>query len=275
MTSYPPTPEALLADRGWRIRNSLWVLPVGLIGCLTWASFLYVAVRAKKRAYWIAAAVYLAAFIAAIVLSELGGPTENEIKAGAVQTAAQDTADTWMGGLLFATWIGGIIHALMIRKEFLRILAYQSAPNPVLQPQYANNVPNPAVPQQQPQWIADYTRGYWAPNPAPAGAAPDNPVRVATSTVAVNSASVTELLGLGLSAPEVDTVLAARARPGGIRDLADFAAVTKMKPHQLPTIAERLDFTPASQSEPGPRLDLPSPAETPSDTRALGRRLDL
>ncbi|MGX1810002.1 hypothetical protein ACWIGI_30165 [Nocardia sp. NPDC055321] len=306
------TPEALLADRGWRIRNSLWVLGVGALGCLNWACFLYIAVRTRHRAYWVAAFAYVAAAVITIVLIELQGPTEEEVAKGSPPpTATQETISSWMAGFVLAVWIGGIVHALLIRPRYLELLAQrQTGSQTSLTPAY----PNPIAAQQYPSWMSDSTHAYWGPTPGgaepaplaampnpgaqtPAAApdrwgqapghatdprtqasfaAPDSRTRTPStatnqwgqapgagtgSRVHVHTASLTELAGAGLSHQEAEAVLRARMKPGGIRNLVEFAAVTGVKPHRLHALADRLDLT--------------HQAESPPPAKLLGRRLDL
>ena len=61
--------ELLLQDRAWRRRNSMWLLPtLACCGVLTWASFLYIGVKAKRPSWLAAAAFYGVAFILYFVL---------------------------------------------------------------------------------------------------------------------------------------------------------------------------------------------------------------
>ncbi len=110
--------EVLLDDRAWRRRNSMWLLPTVLCcGLLTWGCFLFVGVRAKRRSWLTAAAVYGVAVVAYFVLIETG------------PKAPDGTSDTssWQGtvGSLFflAVWFGGAVHALIINRQWLAFLA--------------------------------------------------------------------------------------------------------------------------------------------------------
>jgi len=102
--------QTSLASWRWRLRHSLWlVVPVLSVGILTWAAFLYVGVRARRPAWWIAGIVYAAALVVVFVLDETSARRPNEYTSG------------WGGGLLLAIWIAGSLHALIINREWLRL----------------------------------------------------------------------------------------------------------------------------------------------------------
>src|SRR5690606_21976205 len=78
----------LLRDKPWRDRNSMWLLPtIGCCGLLTWASFLYIGIRGRRRAWLGAAAAYGVATIAYLAI------------VGSAPETADGTADTsgWRG----------------------------------------------------------------------------------------------------------------------------------------------------------------------------------
>jgi hypothetical protein len=101
----------------------MWLVPtVVCCGTLTWASFLYVGIKTKRRSWLIAAACYGVAFVLYLALQSTA------------PTAADGTTDTSgalysAGNLVFAgVWIGGAIHALAINREWL---AFQASPQAI------------------------------------------------------------------------------------------------------------------------------------------------
>ena len=116
----------------------MWLLPtIACCGLLTWASFLYVGVRARRRAWLAASAGYGVATVVYLTI---------------VQTApesADGTADTsgWRGiaGTVFilGVWLGGCVHALIINRQWLDFLATQPEAGP-LPPVPATAVSPPA-----------------------------------------------------------------------------------------------------------------------------------
>lgn len=101
--------QTSLASRRWRLRHSLWlVVPVLSVGLLTWAAFLYVGVRARRPAWWIAGIVYAAALAVVTVLDETSARHPGEPTSG------------WGGALLLAIWVAGSLHAIFINREWLR-----------------------------------------------------------------------------------------------------------------------------------------------------------
>jgi Bacterial transcriptional activator domain len=96
--------SALLRKRTWRWWHSLWMLPCILgVGILTWVSFLYIGVRARRTRWLRHAAVYGAAAVTAVVVSNKG----------------PELAKHGAGLLAVITWIAGMIHASWINREWL------------------------------------------------------------------------------------------------------------------------------------------------------------
>ncbi|MFE6919672.1 helix-hairpin-helix domain-containing protein [Nocardia sp. NPDC057663] len=159
----------------WRILHSLWILPAFVLGMLTWASFFYIGARTGKRAWLIAGLVYLLVLIGIFVGVEHSGPTVAEVAAGAPPKTGQERiVDTWTTGVIFANWIAGFAHVLLIRTQYLELLWIRlTSRQTMFAPMYPNQVPpQPVYPNQiQPQsgspWLADGSRQYWAPQPAP------------------------------------------------------------------------------------------------------------
>ena len=251
MTVDSRPPPQLLADRSWRMRNSAWMLPV-ILGCgmATWASFLYIGIKARRRSWQIAAGVYSVAFVAMMVVS---GSAE-----GDPQHGSTGTASNLMGGLLVATWAAGIVHAVMVRPQWLRWRADHNqpwwatpthpapAPAPQMHPPAAS-IPAPVAPLVEPS-------RFWAP-PAPAAALGQVTIAVATPA---------ELAALGIDPAGVQRLLAARSRPGGITTVQDFADLAGLPPHRLAAVVQRVVLSAPPSPAPG-RPTFPAP----------GRRLEL
>ncbi len=116
----PGGEELLLQDRAWRRRNSTWMVPA-LVGCgfLTWTSFLYVGVKAKRASWLVAAAAYGAVLVLCFALIGTA-PTEAD---GSTDTSSWQS--TVGSACLLAAWIGGIVHALIANREWL---SFQASP---------------------------------------------------------------------------------------------------------------------------------------------------
>lgn len=106
----------------WRIRQSAWVLTSLLFGFTTWAGFLYIGTRARRRRWLVAAAVY---GVAAVALFELAASSPMDAHAKYV--------DSWQNSLgmlvMFTLWPAGLIHALLANRAWLTWLA-ESRPQP-------------------------------------------------------------------------------------------------------------------------------------------------
>lgn len=86
-----------------------WLLLVGLgAGLTTWAAFLYLGIRARRRAWLAWAAVYGALAVAGVLLDSVRQPTPQESAAGATA--------------LLIAWVVGTVHAAAIRKDAKRQL---------------------------------------------------------------------------------------------------------------------------------------------------------
>lgn len=117
--------ETLLQDRDWRRRNSMWMLPVvTCCGVLTWTSFLYIGIRAKRPSWLAAAGFYGLAFVLYYIL------------VSAAPTATDGSPDTsgWQytagASAFFVVWIGGIVHAAIVNRQWLSYLAAPQNPAP-------------------------------------------------------------------------------------------------------------------------------------------------
>lgn len=102
-------------SRWWQLEHSWWLALIALgCGFLTWAAFGYVALRTKRRAWFVWAAVYLALI--------------------GVSTYLLDSyeQDDWQLGVgvfgLLGCWVGGFAHGLAIRGEALDRLSLDEDP---------------------------------------------------------------------------------------------------------------------------------------------------
>ncbi|HKY16543.1 MAG TPA: hypothetical protein VJM33_16570 [Microthrixaceae bacterium] len=115
--------ELLLQDRDWRRRNSMWMLPaLACCGLLTWTSFLYIGVKAKRPSWLAAAAFYGVVFVLYAVLV---GTAPEAADGSPNMSAWPRTAGTIC---FFVVWLGGIVHALIVNPQWLSFLASPQAP---------------------------------------------------------------------------------------------------------------------------------------------------
>jgi DNA uptake protein ComE-like DNA-binding protein len=98
----------------WWSRDRAWLLLVGPAGLTTWAAFLYIGIRARRR-QWLGFAALYAAMVAAWLL--LDAPAHPS--GAAAGTAA---------GLALATWVGGGIHAIAISGDAIRQIKNREDP---------------------------------------------------------------------------------------------------------------------------------------------------
>ena len=86
-----------------------WVIvPLISVGILTFASFLYVGLRARRNAWLVASAIYLAIFVTAFAVDAAAGGAE--------------WSSTMAGFALFGLAGGGLAHCMAIRKTFYAIV---------------------------------------------------------------------------------------------------------------------------------------------------------
>ncbi len=85
-----------------------WLALVALgLGFTTWAGFLYIGVRARRRAWLAWSAVYAALMVVAVALN---APPHPSSTASGVATAA-----------LLGAWVGGTTHAAIVRQKAARM----------------------------------------------------------------------------------------------------------------------------------------------------------
>jgi hypothetical protein len=117
----PLSPRSRLLAKGIRKRLNLCLCLVTFgLGFMTWAAFLYLGLRLRRRTWLVWSAVYAALTITFWVLEVAGlsGPSHK-----ATPIAA---------GLFLLVWIGGIVHYFAIMRNAARQMAGLSALNPAL-----------------------------------------------------------------------------------------------------------------------------------------------
>ncbi|MEE6257002.1 ComEA family DNA-binding protein [Plantactinospora sonchi] len=92
---------------GWRLRHSLWlILPIFGFGCLGGLGFIYVGLRARRRAWWISGIVYLVVGWSSFLV---------------VGTTPEESAlSDWMVGLLLAAYVASLVQAGLVNAGWLR-----------------------------------------------------------------------------------------------------------------------------------------------------------
>lgn len=112
LTAHPFPPVATPASPEqwhWELRHSLWVLWLIVpLGITTTGAFIYIAGRARKWEWGVAAVVYGALTAASLVIDS-GRPA-----VGAARIA---------GLLLVMAWLGGLVNGLVVRRRYLSLLA--------------------------------------------------------------------------------------------------------------------------------------------------------
>ena len=242
-------PAQKLGNVWWRIGHSAWMLPSILcIGVLTGASFLYIGVRARRKAWWIPGIVYLVLGVGCFIAF---GPTER----GSLQ---EDLA----GGGLITIWLGGMTHAFLINREWLRWYAYYGSqwyrqppvagypvapaggysapPGGYAAPPGSYAAPPGYQPQLPPHGSAlqhgapqYYGHGPVA-QPAPAQPAPATAPVAPGGPLDVNLATAEQFASLpGFDAARAQWTIADRNMRRGFGSVEEFAAAAQLAPHEF------------------------------------------
>jgi hypothetical protein len=250
VTWTPPDPYH--QPLSWKLANSAWLLaPILTFGCASVAGFLYVGLRARRPAWWIAGICYT---VAANVFLFAGDSLPDE-----------SNVSVLMSLLWVLTWVASVAHAVAINGSWLRWLAGQrwparapqSAPWSYGPPQqYGPPQPYaPPLPPQVQQAVPNLQQYYATPpsaGPAPAPAVPP--------PLDVNTADLEDLAALAPIGPErAARVVAARQERNGFASVAEFAAVADLAPHQFAGVRDRLTCTPlpAPPAQKQPERDVP------------------
>ena len=222
------SPSALLASRTWRWRHSVWLLgPIVGLSMVTWAAFLYVGAKARRRDWLAAAVLYAIAFGAGMYLTN-------------VSQGSDAATDDWGGVLLLFTWVVGMVHALASNRAWLRWCATHSAPwyvEPTPATSAPGRTPSPAPTGSAPLGV-DASQFYASPPPAP---------------LDVNRATEAELLRLpGMTPERVQEALSARTARGGFGSVEQFAAAAGLAPHEHARLRSWVTCSVAPMTSPQP-----------------------
>lgn len=275
------TPAERLCSRSWRLRNSLWIAPVILLaGIATWASFLYIGLKAKRKSWLIAAGVF---GVGAIVTMTLIQSYSDGVKG---TSSAGENASGWVTVLL---WLGGIAYAVKSNREWLKWKAHAQpsaswyapgsepaavpAGEPTVDDLLLGRTSTPPAPPPPPPWAAQIPGAPEAsgdeaqPPPSSAPVAGDPAPTTSRGTtesgrlVDLNAASAGALeAGLGLDRALAEKVVTERARLGRFTDVEQLMTVAGVEPHVFAGIRHRATI---------------GDAPRPSGPAARGRRLDL
>ena len=235
--------DAQLADRGWRVRHSLWLL-APLLGCgaFSFVGFLYCAIRVGTRRWWLVATFWTLASVAvwtmAIVQGETGrsGPYDD---IGAV--------------LLIVVYLAAIVHALILNRDYLRWRATS-------RPWYTH-----------PPAAAPPATGPLMPPPSPPPTTPPG-----RRLLDLNTASRDQVALLpGVDDATAARVVAAREARGGFTDLDDAVRSAGLQPHQLVLLRDQVTVGPTGAPGSAPQGG-PAPQARPEQPqRPGGRVLDI
>ncbi|MGB2567621.1 ComEA family DNA-binding protein [Micromonospora citrea] len=287
-----PSPTHPAADWKWRLLHSWWLLlPIVGCGCVGGFGFLYVGLRARRPAWWIAGIGYAVLGWTALFLAD-----------GDKDSVRGDIS----ASLALATWVACVVHGLLINPAWLR---WQAGYRPwYRQPQGWSGDGQPLAPPPVPSYTA------WPPppgspvGPAAAGlppvSAPPNPQSPAApwgppatptmpvarpaptmpvvppvpampatppampvappvsgapasgppagSTVDVNTATAAQLGVLpGFDAARVHRVLAERDARRAFGSVAEFVAAAGLAPHEYAPLRHVLVCAPPPSPPPG------------------------
>lgn len=217
------TPEQLLSDRGWRRRNSGWmlwgILSLGILACV---GFLYTGLRMRDPLRIIMGFFGLLLTIASLAVTPPSGEPP---------TALSST----LTGVMVMWWIGSSSAAFFMNRAWLiwkanRAPQWPEAPAPTAPAQTA------AQQYTAPQQFAA------APSAQPQYAQPQY---AQSGLLDLNSASREQLLALpGINAEWADYLIAAREKNGGFDDKNELVIDAQMPPHMYLQIRDLVTVTP-------------------------------
>ncbi|MEV4274587.1 helix-hairpin-helix domain-containing protein [Actinoplanes xinjiangensis] len=236
MTWTPPDPVPYRPGLAWKLGHSAWLLaPFLTFGCGSVGGFLYVGLRARRPAWWIAGIVYSVAAMALLFISD-SLPKDSDL--------ASLTALLWV-----LTWVVSVGHAVAINSSWLRWLVRRRRGS--------------AYPQDPPPWKSPPPS---PPLPAPVQQALQVPPPAVPLLLDVNAAGLDELAALPAIGPErAARAVAARRERNGFATVAEFAAAAELAPHQFAAVRDRLTCRP-----PAPEPERLSEREHP-----YGRIVDI
>ncbi|CAN5550322.1 hypothetical protein BH24ACT5_BH24ACT5_14380 [soil metagenome] len=244
-------PSQRMASRWWRYRNSVWLLPTLAFGVLTWASFLYIATKSGRRAWkratigWTLGAI---AVVALLVTVNDGDRTKSSL------------GDSFTGLTFLGMWIGGFVHAVTANRRWLRWRSRQSAEawyqgaqtafddaRPAPGPGASRPLPPPLPARTTPAVADDVFTGRAVVTSGPV-----------PSTIDLNTSTLEQLVGLGLTPDVVARITETRDRLRGFSHPEQLMFEAGVAPHICAGLRGRVT------------------ASAPADqTSARGRRIDF
>ncbi|MFT4009183.1 MAG: helix-hairpin-helix domain-containing protein [Nocardioidaceae bacterium] len=290
MMSYTSSsPSNPLADRNWRLRHSVWLLPAILCcGLLSFISFIYAAIRVRTKKFWTAALISsigsAIAWTAVALLSE----TSDEV-GGATATKAGE-GGSWGAGIAIAIWAGLLVYGLFLNRDYLRWRAAQEGANAWYhQPAGGQASPNygptaPVMPQATPPqpFLGVDTSQYFAPTQTPPPTAPAPPPPRQSPPVAAPSRASTRPIDINVATPgeiavattledaAVRRIVNARIERGGFRSIDELAAAAALQPHEFVKVQGRVTFGPfIAAATPPSESTTPEPPTAPGNGRIL------
>jgi uncharacterized membrane protein YsdA (DUF1294 family) len=147
-----------LARRKWRIRHSAWLLaPILGMGFFSFVGFLYVALRVRKRKFWIACAIACLGSALVAISTSIWNERNGNSSTG--------------GGVIMAVWVGLVVFAMVLNRDYLRWRASRTEANAWYNQQGAKGMQGPAAPAPGPGgWTAAQQAHSFQPSqPMPPG----------------------------------------------------------------------------------------------------------
>lgn len=290
-TVEPDLVQARLADRGWRLRHSGWLISLICCGYTTFVGFLYIGFRSRNRAWIVSGFLYALGFtitMVAMIYIGVSAPQPSSSDPPPPTSTPVNVAVFVFLLIPFLMWVGGIVQGLIINKKWTDWLAHHAPatrwyaphePKPKRQalPPQPPPVPKPNNdPPPPPVRLPD--RAAQAPPPPPPLPPPPLPPitpepRVVpphevaqdaepTQAIDVNTADASALaLACGRDEAWAGQVILLRNDRGGFASLEDFATSSKLEPHEFARSKAALTCspigpTPPPSDEPGRILDI-------------------
>ena len=152
--------------RTW-VQDSMFLAPaLCCCGFLTFAPFLYMGLKAKRRSWLIAAAVYGAGLAVGCLIMTAFGDSSSE-----TQTAGESVGAT----IILAVWVAGIIHGFIVRSEWVRLQAAPGPATPWVGAAWSPPAGPPAGPPTPEQAFRAAPTAWLPPSAAPAPPTPVPP----------------------------------------------------------------------------------------------------
>lgn len=266
------TPEELLSNRWWRIRNSGWMLwGILSLGLLTFVGYLYIGIRARKWLWMTIGAVFL---VHTIVIFSLVGATR-----------PRSPEATAAGFLLLGGIVAGAVSPWFFNRSWLIWRARHNRNVPWYADQGArqsnpgHGAPYPEVTPASvfsnlshtpPPIQAQSTANLLSSN-APLMPSPPTVSSRVSQALDLNSADVRQLSQLpGIDEQWAQHIVTVRQQRGGYRSPDELVTAAGMQPHIFAQVRSALVVAP---QPPQPRSD---PGSHPrGQSPGGGRRLDF